>query len=161
MNESTTPAIQDFYPDDFAHCFCCGRLNPSSHGLKSFVEGEEAVAHFTPAAYHISVPGFVYGGLLASLVDCHAMATAAAAAEHAAGRRIGDGPAPRFVTADLHVVYLKPTPLGVELEIRGRITERSERKGVVALTVSAAGVVTVRADVVAVRMPESMGQRSS
>src|SRR6187402_585348 len=107
MIKFTTRAIQDFYPDDFAHCFCCGRLNPSSHGLKSFADGEETVAHFTPAAYHISVPGFVYGGLLASLVDCHAMATAAAAAEHAAGRRIGDGPAPRFVTADLHVVYLK------------------------------------------------------
>ena len=45
----------------------------------------------------------------------------------------------------------------MELEIRGRIKERSERKGIVALTVSAAGVVTVRADAVAVRMPESMG----
>jgi len=36
----------------------------------------------------ISVPGFTYGGLLASIVDCHAMATAAAAAEQAAGRKI-------------------------------------------------------------------------
>ena len=158
---TTTPAIQDLYPDDFAHCFGCGRHNSSGHQLKSFVDGEEVVAHFVPLPHHISVPGFVYGGLLASLVDCHAMATAAAAAELAAGRRIGEGPAPRYVTASLHVEYLKPTPLGVELEIRGRVRERSERKAVVALTVAVNGTITVRAEVVAVRMPTTMGNPSS
>jgi acyl-coenzyme A thioesterase PaaI-like protein len=121
------------------------------------VEGEEVVARFLPGPRHISVPGFVYGGLLASLVDCHAMATASAAAELAAGRRIGEGPAPRYVTASLHVEYLKPTPVGVELEIRGQVKERSERKAIVSLTVSAAGTVTVRGEAVAVRMPGSMG----
>lgn len=158
---TTTPAIQDLYPDDFAHCFGCGRHNSSGHQLKSFADGEEVVAHFVPLPHHISVPGFVYGGLLASLVDCHAMATAAAAAELAAGRRIGEGPAPRYVTASLHVEYLKPTPLGVELEIRGRVRERSERKAVVALTVAVNGTITVRAEVVAVRMPTTMGNPSS
>ena len=132
-------AIQDVYPDDFAHCFGCGKNNPHGHQLKSFVEGNEVVAHFLPSPDHISVPGFTYGGLLASLIDCHAMATAAAAAEHAAGRRIGEGPAPRYVTASLKVEYLKPTPLGVELEIRSHVTERSEKKAVVAVTVSAGG----------------------
>jgi len=149
-------AVQDCYPDDFAHCFGCGRNNAFGHQLKSFVEGDEVVARFTPSANHISVPGFVYGGLLASLADCHAMATAAAAAEAAAGREIGDGPAPRFVTAALRVDYLKPTPLGVELEIRSHVTERSEKKAVVAITISAAGTTTVRAEAVAVRMPKAM-----
>jgi acyl-coenzyme A thioesterase PaaI-like protein len=157
VSKPPTPAIQDLYPDDFAHCFGCGRHNASGHQLKSFVDGEEVTAHFLPAPHHISVPGFVYGGLLASLVDCHAMATAAAAAELAAGRSIGEGPAPRYVTASLHVEYLKPTPLGVELEIRGRVKERSERKAIVTLTVSAAGAVTARAEVIAVRMPSTMG----
>jgi acyl-coenzyme A thioesterase PaaI-like protein len=151
-------AIQALYPDDFAHCFGCGRNNAFGHQLKSFVEGGEVVAHFTPSPNHISIPGFVYGGVLASLVDCHAMATAAAAAETAAGRKIGDGPAPRFVTAALRVDYLKPTPLGVELEIRSHVTERSEKKAVVAVTLSAAGTITVRAEVVAVRMPKTMEQ---
>ena len=154
----TTLAIQDLYPDDFAHCFGCGRHNDRGHRLKSFVEGDDVVAHFTPLPEHISVPGFTYGGLLASLVDCHAMATSAAAAEAAAGRRIGDGPAPRFVTASLKVDYLKPTPLGVELEIRSRVSERSDRKAIVAVTVSANGAITVKADVVAVRMPDTMRQ---
>jgi len=158
VSKPSTPAIQDLYPDDFAHCFGCGRHNAAGHQLKSFVDGEEVVAHFLPAPHHISVPGFVYGGLLASLVDCHAMATAAAAAERAAGRQIGEAPAPRYVTASLHVEYLKPTPLGVELEIRSRVKERSDRKAIVAIMVSAAGVATVRGEVVAVRMPGSMAQ---
>ena len=149
-------AIQDLYPDDFAHCYGCGRNNAEGHQLKSFVEGDEVVARFTPLPYHIAVPGFVYGGLLASLVDCHAMATAAAASELAAGRRIGEGEVDRYVTAALRVDYLKPTPLGGELEIRGRVTEQTEKKAVVSLTVSASGSVTVRAEAVAVRMPRSM-----
>ena len=153
---TSNKAIQDLYSDDFAHCFGCGRHNAFGHQLKSFSEGDEVVAHFTPPAHQISIPGFVYGGLLASLADCHAMATAAAAAELAAGRRIGDGPAPRFVTAALRVDYLKPTPLGVELEVRGHVTERSEKKAIVAVTISAAGTITVRAEVVAVCIPTSM-----
>jgi acyl-coenzyme A thioesterase PaaI-like protein len=157
MDISTGSAIQDLYPDDFAHCFGCGRNNPDGHQLKSYVEGERVVARFTPLAHQISVPGFVYGGLLASLADCHAMATAAAA-EMAAGPQAGQGAAPRYVTAALHVDYLKPTPLGVELEIESRVKEQSERKKVVAVTISAQGVITVRAEAVAVRIPKSMAR---
>jgi hypothetical protein len=40
------------------------------------------------------MPGFVYGGLIALLIDCHAMGTASAAAERAAGRAIGEAPSP-------------------------------------------------------------------
>jgi acyl-coenzyme A thioesterase PaaI-like protein len=149
-------AVQDYYPDDFAHCYGCGRLNAHGLQLKTRWEGEETVARFTPRPDQIAVPGFVYGGLIASLIDCHAMGTAAAATERAAGREIGDAPAPRFVTAALHVDYLKPTPLGPELEIRARVREASERKVVVAATVSVGSVITARGEVVAVRMPATM-----
>jgi len=149
-------AIQDFYPDDFAHCYGCGRLNPQGLKLKTRWDGDETVAHFLPRPEHVAVPGFVYGGLIASLIDCHAMGTAAAAAERAAGREIGEGPAPRFVTAALRVDFLTPTPLGPALEIRARLKEIGERKSVVEASVSAAGRVTARGEVVAVRMPASM-----
>ena len=149
-------AIQDLYPEDFAHCFGCGRKNATGHHLKSFVDGNGVVAHFTPSSHHVSIPGFVYGGLLASLVDCHAMAAAAAADMAASNNR--QGPAPRYVTASLKVTYLKPTPLGSELEIRGTVSERSDRKAVVALSISAGNVVTVRGEAVAVRLPKNMEQ---
>ncbi len=153
-------AIQDHYPDDVAHCYGCGRLNTEGLQLKTCWDGDETVARVTPRPYHTAMPGFVYGGLIASLVDCHAMGTAAAAAERAAGRDIGEEPAPRFVTAQLNVTYLKPTPLGPELEIRGRVREASERKAIVEVTVAAAGVVTARGEVVAVRLPEAMTKKT-
>jgi uncharacterized protein (TIGR00369 family) len=149
-------AVQDFYPDDFAHCYGCGRLNRHGLQLKTRWDGDETVARFTPRAEHVAIPGFVYGGLIASLIDCHAMGTAAAALERAAGREIGDASAPRFVTASLRVEYLKPTPLGPELEVRARAVEVGERKVVVHATVTAAGRVTATGEVVAVRMPASM-----
>jgi len=156
MSKPPAPAVQDHYPDDVAHCYGCGRLNEHGLQLKSRWEGDEVVARVTPRPYHTAMPGFVYGGLVASLIDCHAMGTASAAAVRAAGREVGDGPAPRFVTAMLRVEYLKPTPLGPELEVRGRVREASERKAVIELTVAAAGTVTARGEVVAVRLPESM-----
>jgi acyl-coenzyme A thioesterase PaaI-like protein len=151
-----TAAIQDYYPEDFAHCYGCGRLNPRGLQIKTRWEGDEAVARFQPRPEHIAVPGFVYGGLIASLIDCHAMGTAAAAVERAAGHEVGDRAAPRFVTGALHVDYLRPTPLGPELELRARPSEISERKVVVHVTLSAGGVPTARGEVVAVRMPETM-----
>ena len=104
----------------------------------------------------MAMPGFVYGGLVASLIDCHAMGTASAGSERADGREIGEAPAPRFVTGSLKVDYLKPTPLGPELELRGRVTLATARKAVVAVTLSADGTITARGEVVAVRIPETM-----
>jgi acyl-coenzyme A thioesterase PaaI-like protein len=158
MTSHSIPAVQDLYPDDFARCYGCGRLN--QHGLKirTVLEGDDAVLRFTPQPYHVAVPGFVYGGLIASLIDCHCIGAAAAHAERLAGRKIGDGPTPRFVTGMLKVDFLAPTPLGPELEIRARIREASARKAVVEATVTAGGKITARGEVVAVRMPESMAR---
>jgi acyl-coenzyme A thioesterase PaaI-like protein len=158
VTDDRSPAVQDFYPDDVAHCYGCGRLNPHGLHLKTRWEGDEAVARFVPRPEHTAMPGFVYGGLIASLVDCHAMGTAAAAAERAQGREIGAGPAPRFVTASLRVDYLAPTPHGPALEVRARAVEVGERKVVVHATVAAGGVVTARGEVVAVRMPATMAR---
>jgi acyl-coenzyme A thioesterase PaaI-like protein len=124
--------------------------------VRTLWEGEATVARFTPRPEHIAFPGFVYGGLIASLIDCHAIGTAAAFVERAEGRRIGDGPSPRFVTASLKVDYLRPTPHGPELELRARATEIATRKVTVDVELSAGGVVTARGTVIAVRMPDSM-----
>ncbi|HSC28943.1 MAG TPA: PaaI family thioesterase [Vicinamibacterales bacterium] len=149
-------AIQDYYPDEFAQCFGCGRLNQHGYHVRTFWKDEGSLASFTPRPEHIAVPGFVYGGLIASLVDCHAIGTAAAAVEQAAGRTVGAQPSPRFVTAALHVDFLAPTPLGPELELRGKVTSLSSRKVIVSVTVAAEGRTTARGEVVAVPMPDTM-----
>jgi acyl-coenzyme A thioesterase PaaI-like protein len=159
MSKLAAPAVQDHYPEDVAHCYGCGRLNPHGHRLKSVWNGSEAVATFTPQTHETSIPGFVYGGLIASLMDCHSMATATAASEQARGRNIGDRDAPRFVTASLKVDYLRPTPLGVPLEIRAHVKHMTERKVAVEVSLAADGHVTARGEVLAVRMPETMKPR--
>jgi len=149
-------AVQDYYPEDVAHCYGCGRLNVEGIQLKTVWEGDETVSRYIPRAFHTAIPGYVYGGLIASLLDCHGTGGAAAAALRREGRGIGEGEAPRFVTASLHVDFLKPTPLGPELVVRGKVVEITDRKVVLDETLSAGGVVTAKATVVAVRMPESM-----
>ena len=148
-------AIQDCYPDELSHCYGCGRNNPAGHQIKTYWEGDESVTRFRPQPYHTAIPGFVYGGLLASLIDCHGTGTAAAAMYRAENRPLDSLPAFRFVTGSLQVSYLKPTPLGPELEIRGRVKEIKGRKVVVEATVYANGEATARGEVVALQMPDS------
>jgi acyl-coenzyme A thioesterase PaaI-like protein len=152
----TEKAFQDYYPDDVSHCFGCGKLNEKGHQIKSYWDGDETVAVFEPEPYHTAIPGYVYGGLIASLIDCHGTGTAAAAAYREEGREMHTEPPLRYVTASLHVDYLRPTPMGVPLEIRGRIEEMSGRKVVVSETLSANGKICAKGRVVAVRMPENM-----
>ncbi len=151
----TGKAFQDYYPDNVAHCYGCGRLNQHGLQIKTYWEGDESVTRFRARPYHTAILGYVYGGLIASLIDCHSTATAAAAMYRAEGRDMDSQPPLRFVTASLHVDYLKPTPLDAELEVRGRVKELRGRKVIVDVIVSANGVVTAKGEVVAVQMPES------
>jgi acyl-coenzyme A thioesterase PaaI-like protein len=152
----TQNPFQDYYPDALAHCYGCGKFNEHGYQIKSYWEGEQSVCHFTPHPFHIAIPGFVYGGLLASLIDCHGTGTAAAAAYRAENRSMDTEPAFRFLTASLHVDYLKPTPLGIELEIRGKVKEIKGRKVVIEEWINAGGLTTVRGEVIAVQVPAGM-----
>jgi acyl-coenzyme A thioesterase PaaI-like protein len=153
MNQKS---FQDYYPDDLSHCYGCGRLNDHGLHLKSYWDGDETVATFLPGPYHMAIPGYVYGGLIASIIDCHGTGSAAAAAYRDDGREMGTEPPFRFVTASLQVQYVRPTPHGVPLEVRGEIKEVTGRKVVVSATVSAEGKVCAKGEVVAVQMPENM-----
>ena len=151
-----TKAFQDYYPKHHSHCYGCGRLNEQGLQVKSYWDGEESFAVFHPKPYHIAIPGYVYGGLIASLIDCHSTGTAAAAAYRAEGREMDTEPPLRFVTASLHVEYLRPAPLGVTLELRSKVKEIKGRKVVITTTLSAKGITCARGEVVAVQIPEQL-----
>lgn len=122
-------AFQDQYPDDYAKCYGCGRNNDQGLKLKSYWQEEESVCRHTPRPYYSGgFPGFLYGGMIASLMDCHGAATASAAKS-----RETDQPISRFVTASLKIDFLHPTPLGIELEVRGKVFEIKGRKVIVDL----------------------------
>ena len=154
----TQKAFQDYYPDNLSLCYGCGRLNTEGLQIKSYWDEnqEESICKFKPRPYHTAFKGYIYGGLIASLIDCHGTGTAAAAAYKAENREMDTEPSYRYVTASLHVDYLKPTPIDAIIELRGRIKEVKGRKTVVEIFLSAHGEVCAKGEVVAVQIPESM-----
>ena len=150
----TDKAIQDYYPDDIAVCYGCGKLNEHGHQIKSYWEGQETVCRFQPKPYHTAFPGYAYGGLIASLIDCHATGTAASAKFCQEGKSLESEPMDRFVTVSLHVDYVAPTPIDTTLELRGRVKESKGRKMVITVNLLAEGKETARGEVVALQMPQ-------
>jgi acyl-coenzyme A thioesterase PaaI-like protein len=146
-------SFQDYYDDDVSHCYGCGRLNKHGLQIKSFWANDQAISIYYPKPYHTAIPGYVYGGLIASLIDCHSTGTAAAAKYRHEGREMGTEPILRFLTASLHVDYLKPTPIEGPLELRSTITEIKDRKVVVETDLSVGGEVCAKGRVVAVLAP--------
>lgn len=149
-------AFQDYYPDHLSYCYGCGRLNEHGLQIKSYwdADGEESLCIFTPRSHHTAIPGYVYGGLIASLIDCHATGTAAAAAYRAEGRSMDTEPPQRFLTGTLHVEYLRPTPIDGPLELRAHATEIKGRKVVVSVRLFAQGELCARGEVITIRMPD-------
>ncbi|SRR5690625_192351 len=157
--EKVTHAIQDEYADEFAWCYGCGRLNETGLHVRTGWDGDKTVAYFDPREEHVAIPGIVYGGLIASVVDCHGTGSAALALHRKNGHEPGDGvDAPRFVTASLHVDFLKPTPHGTTLKIVGEVEEIHPKRFVVRSEVIADGEVRAKGEVVAVVAPDSFEQ---
>ncbi len=166
--QNNTP-IQQFYSDDLAVCYGCGRLNTNGLHIQTHWDGTTGTAYFTPRPEHTAIRGYVYGGLLASLIDCHGIGTATAAMYDLEGRQPADPNDPnadaiRCVTGQLNVTYKKPTPLGPELVLRATVTDINERRAKVTCTVYAPAdddpqreIECVTGEVVAVRLrPENM-----
>jgi len=152
-----TKAIQDCIPDN--HCFGCGPLNPLGLQIKSYWDGEEAVCRFQPRPEHMAGPTHVLnGGILATVIDCHAVCTAIADSYRVAGEALGAGPLRWAVTAALRVDYLAPTPIEQPVELRARVREVSGRKRVVDCTVRSGGRECAKAEVLAVEVPAGWRQ---
>lgn len=117
-------SIQERYFPDLT-CFGCGPRNERGLQLRSFVNGDVVVAEFVPWPEHDNGLGFLNGGIISTLLDCHS----AAAVVHGAAMRgyqsIGDAALP-YVTAGLNVRYLRPAPLHEPVELRAHILEANE-----------------------------------
>lgn len=146
------PAFQDLIPGNF--CYGCGPGNPQGLHIRShWVEGNRARCRFRPQAHHCAgSPRYVNGGLIATLMDCHAVCTAMAGAYRQAGREIGAGEPLNYVTAALEVSFRRPTPVDSELTVEAAIVEAGSRKTVLDCELAADGVVCATGRVVAVRV---------
>ncbi|WP_102693255.1 PaaI family thioesterase [Rummeliibacillus pycnus] len=156
MVKEYSKAIQDDYPEDFAWCYGCGRLNNEGIHVRTFWDGDQTISYIQPDKKYTALPGFVYGGFIASFIDCHGTGSASLALHRKNGYKPGDGvEPPRFVTASLHVDYLKPTPQGVQLKAIGEVEEIHPKKFRVMIQVFAGDLHVANAEVVAVVMPKS------
>jgi len=152
MNEI---AIQDYYEDEFAVCYGCGRLNKDGLQLKTFLINDETSSKHKPKESKTAINGIVYGGLLASLIDCHGTGSASIFYAKENGIELKKYNAPRFVTGNLNVSYLKPTPLNIELILKGKLKEIKGRKVVVSIEVFSQEVLTVKGEVIALLLPDN------
>jgi acyl-coenzyme A thioesterase PaaI-like protein len=150
--------VQDHYSNHFAQCFGCGRLNEFGHQLKTNWDGDETVTFFASKHFQTAIPGFVYGGLLASIIDCHGTGSASLALARANGIELEGFNAPRCVTASLKIDYKKPTPIDTLMEIRGTIREIKGRKVIVEARLIVDGEVFVTGEIIAVQVPDDFGK---
>lgn len=98
-------SIQETYAPHNA-CFGCGPANAQGLGLKSFIGETGLLADWKALPLHEAFPGVLNGGIIGALLDCHSNWTAAwHLMEH---NRLKTPPC--TVTADFHVVLLRPTP---------------------------------------------------
>ena len=155
--EKVKHAIQDDYDDSYSWCYGCGRLNEDGLHLRSGWDGDKTITIYEPREEHKAIPGFIYGGLVASVIDCHGTGSAALAVHRKNGHEPGDGAeTPRFVTASLHVDYLKPTPSGVPLKAIGTVEEIHPKKYRVTTELYAGDELVVTGEVIAATMPSSL-----
>lgn len=147
-------AIQDQLPHN--HCYGCGADNEKGLQIKSHWQGDECVCHYRPRPEQCAGPEqYVYGGTIASLIDCHSVGTALSNYYKLEGRDVGEAPEIWCVTGRLTVNYLAPTPIDKEIEVRSTIEEIGERKTRVRSRVYSGGVQTAEGEVIAIRVPDS------
>lgn len=145
-------AIQDQIEGNL--CFGCGPLNAGGLQLKSYYRDSEAVSTFLPKAEHAAGPPHILnGGILATVIDCHGVSTAIAAAYEAEKRPIGSAPLLWYVTGSLTVDYLLPAPIDRPLQLRARVRDSQGRKTWVEIGATSSDREVARATVLAIRVP--------
>lgn len=122
-------------------CFGCGPANDLGLRIQSFEQPDGSVlATWQPRQEHEAFDGFVNGGILGTLIDCHSNWTAVAALLDRDGGHI----APSSVTADLSVRFRRPTPSDRPLRLVGRVVELAFDRVTVETSIEAGGEVTAR-----------------
>lgn len=148
------PIIQDNVGEN--HCYGCGADNPLGMQIKSHWDGDETVCTYTPRPEQSAGPlQYLYGGTIASLIDCHSVGTAIAHFYAGEQRTIGSEPLIWCVTGRLTVNYLKPTPIGRPVVLTASVRESTDKKAIVVCKVTSGADVTAEGEVVAVRVPYS------
>lgn len=129
-----TSIQESYWPDGI--CFGCGPSNHQGLHIRSFVQGEDVVAEWTPQPHHQAFAGVLNGGIIGVLLDCHSNSAAWWALSDG-GRELGP-----TVTAEYSIKLLRPTPADRSLKLVARAVEVAGRKARVEARIEADGEVT-------------------
>lgn len=145
--------LQDVWQN--ATCYGCGPANQRGLHIKSYWDAatDEAYCTFIGQPYHnAGFPNVMYGGLVASLCDCHSVWAAIAHTYIQEGRPYGSSPAISYVTANLNVTFLAPTPLLQPITLRAKVEEIKGRKAIIFCYVHDGTTRTAEARITAIRI---------
>ena len=140
------------------HCFGCGACNQQGLQLKSrwLEPGVRSECQFQPQPWHCAGPTTcVNGGIMATIIDCHAICTAMAASYLAEGRELSSLPAIHYATARLDVSYVRPAAIDQPLRAMARMMAMGDKKAELAVELSSGAHLCATATVLAVRVPEN------
>ncbi|MDE1549677.1 hotdog domain-containing protein [Jeotgalibaca caeni] len=153
-------AIQDTYGEKFQNCWGCGSKNEQGLQLKTYPseDGETCITQYTPdKQYTGGVPNNLFGGMIATIFDCHGTASAAWFAHKNKGLELtGETVIGRFITARLEIDYKKPVPMDEPITIRSCLQEIGERKAIIKMEMEADGLIRAQAQMVAVSVKDKM-----
>ncbi|HEY8845819.1 MAG TPA: PaaI family thioesterase [Candidatus Limnocylindrales bacterium] len=134
------PSLQERYAPA-GRCFGCGPANPIGLriGSRPDPSGDGIlIADWTPLPDHEAFEGVVNGGILGTLLDCHANWTAA---WHLMRGRGADRP-PTTVTLDYSIRMRRPTPSGAPIHLRAWVVDSRPDRATVEAEISSGDTVT-------------------
>lgn len=142
--------FQDYMPGNI--CFGCGKEATDGLHIQSYWEGEESICVWKSEPRFQGWKNILNGGIIATLIDCHCMGTAMAAAYRHEGRDLDSDPQYRYATGTITVKYLLPTPNDKALTLKARVREIKGKKVVMKCDVWVEGKVTASSEVIAIRV---------
>ena len=132
--------IQELWSsNDYSSCFGCGPENIHGLRIQSFWDGKEGMCRWRAESHHRGIKGFLNGGIIATLIDCHSFWTGLAALCQKEGIPLGKGTPMKMVTAAMTITYIYPISVDAEIELKAHLTKIGKRSRVVACSVTVEG----------------------
>lgn len=147
-------AFQDLWPEQYSHCFGCGRNNDQGLQIKSFWDGDETICTWTPKKIYSAGLGILCGGIVSTLIDCHCVNTAIAALYKSEGRQLGSKPFIPYAGGSINMRHMKPIFIKKSVVLRAKVKEMKDRKTIITCTVFSGNTECAKAEVIAIKAPE-------
>ena len=144
--------FQDYW--DHNDCWGCGANNPHGLRIKSHFSGEgETICDWAPLGHFKAGPdGYLNGGIIATIIDCHSVCTAIADCYREEGRGLDTEPLIWCVTGSMKIDYHSPVPISEAVQLRAKVLKREGRKIFIGCELFSKGKLCAKGEVLAVRV---------